>query len=70
MKLTGHTTDYFINDVPSKEKEYKAFINNMINEDVFKLITNPLFFNEQYTWQNRRKLLLEMCGDGRHKRNQ
>lgn len=63
VKLTGHTTDYFINDVPFKEKEYKAFINNMINEDVFKLITNPLFFNEQYTWQNRRKLLLEMCGD-------
>lgn len=63
VKLTGHTTDYFINDVPSKEKEYKAFINNMINEDAFKLITNPLFFNEQYTWQNRRKLLLEMCGD-------
>lgn len=63
VKLTGHTTDYFINDVPSKEKEYKAFINNMINEDIFKLITNPLFFNDQYTWQNRRKLLLEMCGD-------
>lgn len=63
VKLTGHTTDYFINDVPSKEKEYKVFINSMINEDVFKLITNPLFFNEQYTWQNRRKLLLEMCGD-------
>lgn len=63
VKLTGHTTDYFINDVPSKEKEYKAFINSMINEDVFKLITNPLFFNEQYTWQNRRKLLLKMCGD-------
>lgn len=61
-KLTGHTTDYFINEVPVKEKEYKAFINNMINEDVFKLITNPLYFNEQYSWQNRRKLLLEICG--------
>lgn len=62
-KLTGHTTDYFINEVPVKEKEYKVFINNMINEDVFKLITNPLYFNEQYSWQNRRKLLLQMCGD-------
>lgn len=61
-KLTGHTTDYFINEVPVKEKEYKAFINNMINEDVFKLITNPLYFNEQCSWQNRRKLLLEICG--------
>lgn len=63
VKLTGHTTDYFIDGVPSKEKEYKAFINSLISEDVFKLITNPLYFNEQYSWQNRRKLLLEMCGD-------
>lgn len=62
-KLTSHTTDYFINDVPVKEKEYKAYINNLISDDVFKLITNPLYFNEQYSWQNRRKLLLEMCGN-------
>ena len=62
-KLTGHTTDYFINEVPVKEKEYKAYINNLISDDVFKLITNPLYFNEQYSWQNRRKLLLEMCGN-------
>lgn len=62
-KLTGHTTDYFINDVPVKENEYKQYINDVIAEDVFKLITNPLYFNEQYSWQNRRKLLLEISGD-------
>ena len=62
-KLTGHTTDYFVNDVPVKEKEYKQYINDVIAEDVFKLITNPLYFNEQYSWQNRRKLLLEVSGD-------
>lgn len=62
-RLTGHTTDYFINDVPVKEKEYKQYINDVIAEDVFKLITNPLYFNEQYSWQNRRKLLLEISGD-------
>lgn len=62
-KLTGHTTDYFINEVPVKEKEYKQYINDVIAEDVFKLITNPLYFNEQYLWQNRRKLLLEISGD-------
>lgn len=62
-KLTGHTTDYFVNDVPVKEKEYKKYINDVIAEDVFKLITNPLYFNEQYSWQNRRKLLLEISGD-------
>lgn len=63
VKITGHTTDYFINDVPVKEKEYKQYINDVIAEDVFKLITNPLYFNEQYSWQNRRKLLLEISGD-------
>lgn len=62
-KLTGHTTDYFVNDVPVKEKEYKQYINDVIAEDVFKLITNPLYFNEQYSWQNRRKLLLEISRD-------
>ena len=62
-KLTGHTTDYFINEVPVKEKEYKQYINDVIAEDVFKLITNPLYFNKQYSWQNRRKLLLEISGD-------
>lgn len=62
-KLTGHTTDYFVNDIPVKEKEYKQYINDVIAEDVFKLITNPLYFNEQYSWQNRRKLLLEISGD-------
>ena len=35
----------------------------LVDESIFKLITNPLYFNETYSWQNRRKLLLEMCGD-------
>ena len=63
VTLTGHTTDYFVDGVPKKEKEYKEIVNTLINEDIFKLITNPLYFNESYSWQNRRKLLLEMCGD-------
>ena len=63
VTLTGHTTDYFVDGVPKKEKEYKEIVNALIDESIFKLITNPLYFNETYSWQNRRKLLLEMCGD-------
>lgn len=63
VTLTGHTTDYFVDGVPKKEKEYKELVNTLIDESIFKLITNPLYFNETYSWQNRRKLLLEMCGD-------
>ena len=63
VTLTGHTTDYFVDGVPKKEKEYKKIVSSLIDESIFKLITNPLYFNETYSWQNRRKLLLEMCGD-------
>lgn len=63
VALTGHTTDYFVDGVPKKEKEYKEMVSSLVDESIFKLITNPLYFNETYSWQNRRKLLLEMCGD-------
>lgn len=63
VTMTCHTTDYFVDGVPKKEKEYKEIVNSLIDENIFKLITNPLYFNETYSWQNRRKLLLEMCGD-------
>ncbi|WP_110953065.1 AAA family ATPase [Anaerosinus massiliensis] len=60
----GHTTDYFIDDVPLKTKrEYDSFISNLVDEKVFKLLTNPLFFNENIEWGERRNIILEICGD-------
>ncbi|WP_051530071.1 AAA family ATPase [Anoxybacteroides tepidamans] len=62
-EFTGHTTDYFIDGVPVKKKEYDELISNLIDEDVFKLLTSPTYFNEQLKWQDRRKILLQVCGD-------
>ncbi len=61
--FTGHSTDYFINDVPVKKSEYEEKIKSFVDEKIFKLLTNPLYFNEQLHWQERRKILLDMCGD-------
>ncbi|MGN7403501.1 AAA family ATPase [Cytobacillus praedii] len=61
--FTGHTTDYFIDGVPTKKKDYEDFIKLIVQEDIFKLLTSPSFFNEQVKWQDRRKTLLELCGD-------
>lgn len=61
--FTGHTTDYFIDSVPVKKKEYEARIAEIVNENVFRLLTNPAYFNEHLDWQDRRKILLEVCGD-------
>jgi len=62
-EFTGHTTDYFLNDVPVKKGEYETRIASIADESVFKLLTSPSYFNEQLHWQERRKLLLEICGD-------
>ncbi|MDR0128641.1 hypothetical protein [Priestia megaterium] len=62
-EFSGHTTDYYVNGVPSKKKEYTEAVANLINEDIFKLLTSPLYFNEQLHWQKRRELLLEISGD-------
>lgn len=61
--FTGHTTDYFIDGVPVKKKEYDETIAEIADESIFKLLTNPRFFNDQLHWQKRRALLLEVCGD-------
>jgi len=61
--FTGHTTDYFVNDVPCKKSEYDECIKGLADEGIFRLLTDPRYFNEILHWQDRRKLLLEVCGD-------
>ena len=62
-EFTGHETTYFVNDVPKKKSEYTARISSIISEDVFKIVTNPLFANEKMKWQDLRALLLSVSGD-------
>lgn len=62
-EFSGHTTDYFINDVPVKKKDYAERVDGIVQEEIFKLLTSPQFFNEQLKWQQRRETLLEICGD-------
>lgn len=63
QEFTGHTTDYFIDGVPSKKSEYDSFVNGMVQEDIFKLLTSPTYFNEVLKKDDRRKILLDVCGD-------
>jgi len=62
-EFTGHTTNYFLDGVPVKKGEYELFIAHFIDEDAFKLLTNPRHFNESLHWQERRRILLNICGD-------
>ncbi len=59
----GHTTDYYIDGVPAKQSEYQSEVDSLIKEDLFRLLTSPSYFNEQLKKEERRKVLLEICGD-------
>ena len=58
----GDENIYFWNDVPCKESEFKAKIKELIDENLFRLITDPFYFNT-LKWQDRRNILIEIAGD-------
>jgi len=60
--FTGHTIDHFIDGVPVKQKDYDARISDLVDEEVFRLLTDPRHFNRLH-WQKRREILLQVCGD-------
>jgi len=62
-EFTRHTTDYYVDGVPMKKGEYEAEVAKIVDEDIFRLLTDPRYFNEQLKWQDRRKILLTVCGD-------
>lgn len=60
-EFTGNETLYFWNDVPCQQKEYQEKVSSLVDEGLFKLITNPLYFNVNMKWQDRRLVLFSMA---------
>lgn len=60
--FTGHAVECYYNDVPCSVKEYEAKVSEICDEQVFKLITNPLFFTAQKK-DFQRGLLIRLAGD-------
>lgn len=61
-EFTGHETIFFVNEVPCSQKEFQAKVEEICNEDLFKLITNPLYF-PYMKWQSQREILFGMAGE-------
>ena len=59
----GHTTEYQIDGVPKSRGEYQAYIADVAPENIFRMLTTPVFFSEQLTWQARRELLVNAFGE-------
>lgn len=60
--FSGHAVECYYNDVPCTVKEYEAKVSEICDEQVFKLITNPLFFTSQKK-DFQRAMLINLAGD-------
>jgi len=56
-QYTGSTVHYFVDDLEVKAGEYTQAVSELVDESVFKLITNPVYFLQVMTWQERRAAL-------------
>lgn len=60
-ELTSNPTEYSINGYPKSKDDYKAYIADIIDEKIFKILTNPIAF-PSLDWKEQRKILFSIIG--------
>ena len=60
-EFQGNVNEFEINGYPKSEKEFKAFIAGIIDENIFNLVTNPNAFNA-LLWKEQREILMKFVG--------
>lgn len=60
-EMTGHTTKYFVNENKYTQKDFKAFVDDLCKESLFKAITTPSYF-PSLPAEDQRNLLTKMVG--------
>lgn len=63
-EFDGHSVDFYVDGVPVKEKEYTASLLAFCGgAEKMKMLTMPHYFPEVMSWEDRQKILLDVCGD-------
>lgn len=60
--LQGNKNDYFIDGYPRSEKDYKEYINSIVSDDLFKMLTNPTYFPNM-PWKDQRATIMKFASD-------
>ena len=60
--FTGNETACEFDETPISITEYNKRISELLNENLFRLITNPLYFNS-LNWKDRRNVLINLSGE-------
>jgi len=62
-QYAGSKTHYFVDDLEVKTGEYNSVVNELVDPELFKLLTNPHYFIETLSWQERRATLVKIAGE-------
>ena len=60
--FTGNTSEYTIDGVPVKCNGFQDKVNELVDEDTFRLLTNTSYFAAGISWQERREILFKVAG--------
>lgn len=61
-EFKGNENLYEVDGYPKTEKDYKEYISSLINEDLFKMLTNPTYF-PGLKWKEQRDILMRFVTD-------
>ena len=60
-EFRGNEIVYEVNDVSCKQVDFKSKVDSLIEENIFKILTSPFYFNTM-PWQDRRGILMNIVG--------
>ena len=60
--MSGNEQKIEWNEVPMSAKEFAVKLGDLIDDELFKLLTNPLHFTGKH-WEYQREMLIKLVGD-------
>ena len=58
----GNTSEYYVSGVPCKRNAFQEKVNELVDEDTFRMLTSVSYFASQISWQERRAALFQVAG--------
>ena len=58
----GNTSDYYVDGVPCKRNAFQEKVNELVDEDTFRMLTSVSHFANGISWQDRRAVLFKVAG--------
>ena len=58
----GNTSEYYADGVPCKRNAFQDKVNELVDEDTFRMLTSVSHFANSISWQERRAVLFKVAG--------